>query len=250
MEKRHARPIYLDDSSSSSSSSPSSKSSSASIPSNPSISISRPSNPSISISAPSRSSQDENEDENEVEILKSLYAQGGDDDSFLVSESSETEVHVNEQVQQEQKQQDDDDDSAAALRGYTDDDMDGSDQDDMVVIVDSSDRSETQDSREEESFDAIGGTKDILEEGMEVMEETLEELVESATKTEPMEDQGDDLALNSHSMDAVVGEFEVSELNQLDAAEEPVLIREDEVTNVLGVQDGTGQSFFSKLFGH
>jgi len=174
--------------------------------------------------------------------------------------------------------------------------MDGeSAEDDMVVVVESSDLPEMEDADEEESFDAIAAAEEsydalsidevldmeeellpeepsyegdipdieefdgeeVLEEGAEIMEETLEDVLDQVdeiveeTRTESMEDEmeeegEEDVTVSSE--DTVVGELEVTELNEAD--EEPVLVREDEENNVLGVEDGIGQQMFSKLFGH
>lgn len=106
---------------------------------------------------------------------------------------------------------------------------------------------------------------DILE-GEEAMDETLEEYFDDefleevdeeyldGEGEEGIEEEEDvvnakdsDSSEPSASEDTVVGVLEVSELNE--EGEEPVLVREDEENDVLGVEDGLGGQFLSKLFG-
>lgn len=171
------------------------------------------------------------------------------------------------------------------------------DLDGLVVVGESYDMPEMEEDAEEESFDAIVAgdsydalqasssfksdspnsdedlyweaelntstdSEEILEEGAEIMEETLEDVLDEVdeifeeSRAESMEEEmnGDAEGIpaisqdDNSSEDTVVGELEVSELNTMD--EEPVLIREDEENNVVGVEDGFGEQFFSKLFGH
>lgn len=106
-------------------------------------------------------------------------------------------------------------------------------EEDLVVVGESYDIPEMDEEEELESFDAIG--VEVLEGESEVLEETVEDIFDEVV------DEGD---WDSDSTDTVVGELEVSELN-----EEPVLVREDEENNVLGVEDGLGGQIMSKLFG-
>jgi len=106
-------------------------------------------------------------------------------------------------------------------------------EEDLVVVGESYDMPEMDEEEELESFDAIG--VEVAEGESEVLEETVEDIFDEVV------DEGD---WDSDSTDTVVGELEVSELN-----EEPVLVREDEENNVLGVEDGLGGQIMSKLFG-
>lgn len=208
--------------------------------------------------------------------------------------SSEEEVPV-ANVNEEEVSQDESIDTVEKSEDETEElkDLDG-----LVVVGESYDMPEMDEGAEAESFDAIVAedsydalhvsstfqsdsldsdkdlyweaelntstdSEDVLEEGAEIMQETLEDVLDEVdeiveeSRAESMEEEmnGDAEGVaaisqedDNSSEDTVIGELEVSELNTMDG--EPVLIREDEENNVVGVEDGFGEQFFSKLFGH
>lgn len=200
-------------------------------------------------------------------------------------EMSESSGDVDEEEEEMDATEDGDEavEQAAVPEQFSEESVEnGNDQasgEDVVFAGESYDLPEEVEEEELESFDAIGlqdsydsitqkmysgdeyfyedenmNADEVLEEGEEIMEETLEDVLDEVdaiieeTRAGSMDGEVDE-AMDFDSTDTVVEEpLEVNWFEEdLDS---PVLVREDEENNVLGVEDGMGGQFFSKLFGH